>query len=81
MDGVSIASRVLQPSVNTRLLLLLNLPEHVNQDSPFVRALEVDILLVLLFQSLDSFFPKVRNGGWNSDWAESSHGWEDLVFI
>ena len=62
-DRLSIFSLVFYASLDAFLLLLLNLVKYIHQDSPFVSALKVDILLVFLLQRLDSFVPQIHDGG------------------
>ena len=81
VNRVSVASLILQSSTKTVLLLLLDLHEHVLQYSPFIRALEVNVLLVLLFQSLESIVPKIWDVGCIRGWSESGHGREGLARI
>ena len=66
-DELSIPSLVLQPSLDTCLFLFLDLCEYIREDSMFVSALEIDIVLMLVFQRLDSLIPQRHYDGGYSE--------------
>ena len=67
-DELSILPLVLQLSLDTCLFFFLDLCEYIREDSMFVSALEIDIVLMLVFQRLDSLVPQTHDDDGYSGW-------------
>ena len=78
-DGVSNVSLVLQSTLDACLFLLLNRFKYIGQDRPFVVALEIDVLLVLVVQRLHGLVPQIHDNSGCSDWSQVGQAFELLV--
>ena len=67
-DRLSILPLILESLLDTCLFLSLHLLEDINQDCISVRALEIDVVLMLVFQRLDGLVPQIHDG---EDYSES----------